>query len=88
MTVACLVLAVKRRYPATVLGSRTAAVVTYSPLGYVNGAVLLAPPIALFTVAQTVPVRRALSLAAATLAALLGATRPAIRSAQPVAGSS
>jgi len=36
--------------------------------------VLLAPAIALFAVAQTVPVRRALAIAAATLAALLGAT--------------
>ncbi len=48
--------------------------VAYSLLGYVNGAVLLAPAIALFAVAQTVPVRRAFWLAAATLAALLGAT--------------
>jgi signal transduction histidine kinase len=72
--VACLVLALKRRYPVTVLGVSTAAVVAYSLLGYVNGAVLLAPAIALFAVAQTVPVRRALFIAAATLAALLGAT--------------
>ena len=71
---ACLVLALKRRYPVTVLGVSTAAVVAYSLLGYVNGAVLLAPAIALFAVAQTVPVRRALALAVATLAALLGAT--------------
>ena len=74
VTAACLVLALKRRYPVTVLGVSTAAVVAYSLLGYVNGAVLLAPAIALFAVAQTVPVRRAFSLAAATLAALLGAT--------------
>jgi signal transduction histidine kinase len=71
---ACLVLALKRRYPVTVLAVSTAAVVTYSLLGYVNGAVLLAPAIALFSVAQVVPVRRALVLAAGTLVALAAAT--------------
>ena len=71
---ACLVLAVKRRYPVTVLLVSTAAVVTYSALGFVNGAVLLAPPIALFTVAQSVPLRRALALAGLTLVVLMTAT--------------
>jgi signal transduction histidine kinase len=71
---ACLVLAVKRRYPVTVLLVSTAAVVTYSGLGFVNGAVLLAPPIALFTVAQSVPLRRALALAGLTLVVLMTAT--------------
>ncbi len=71
---ACLVLALRRRYPVTVLGVSSAAVIAYSLLGYVNGAVLLAPAIALFSVAKTVPVRRALVLAALTLLALLGAT--------------
>jgi signal transduction histidine kinase len=71
---ACLVLALKRRYPVTVLAVSTAALVTYSALGYVNGAALLAPAIALFAVAQVVPVRRALALAAVTLLALMAAT--------------
>ena len=71
---ACLVLAAKRRYPIAVLGISTAAVMVYSLLGYVNGAVLLAPAIALFTVAQVVPVRRAMGLAAGTLVALATAT--------------
>lgn len=71
---ACLVLALKRRYPELVLGASTAAVVAYSLLGYVNGSVLLAPSIALFAVAQAVPVRRALMLAAGTLVALMAAS--------------
>ncbi len=71
---ACLVLAVKRRYPVTVLVVSVSAVTAYSLLGYVNGAVLLAPAIALYTVAKTVSTRRALLLAAGTLVALMTAT--------------
>jgi signal transduction histidine kinase len=69
-----LVLAVKRRYPVTVLAVSTACVVAYSLPGNVNGAVLLAPAIALFTVAQLLPVRRALLVAALTLVVLMAAT--------------
>jgi signal transduction histidine kinase len=83
---ACLVLAVKRRYPVTVLLVSTAAVVAYSALGYVNGSVLLAPPIALFTVAQSVPLRRALPLALLTLAALMTATGAASPFGSPTGG--
>jgi signal transduction histidine kinase len=83
---ACLVLAVKRRYPVTVLLVSTAAVVTYSALGYVNGSALLAPPIALFTVAQSVPLRRALPLAGLTLAALMTATGVANPFSTPTGG--
>jgi signal transduction histidine kinase len=71
---ACVVLAAKRRYPLTVLATSTAAVVTYTALGYVTGAVLLAPAIALYMVAQAVPVRQALLAAAVTLVALGAAT--------------
>jgi signal transduction histidine kinase len=71
---ACLVLAVKRRYPVAVLLLSTAFAVAFSFPHNENGAILIAPPIALYTVAQVVPVRRALALAALTLAALLGAT--------------
>jgi signal transduction histidine kinase len=74
VAVACLVLAVKRRAPVAVLLVSTAAIVAYSALGFVNGAALLAPAIALFAVAQAVPVRRALVLAAITLVALMTAT--------------
>src|SRR6185437_9649914 len=48
---ATLVLAVRRRYPLTVLAVSTAAVVTYTLFGYENGAALLAPTLALYTVA-------------------------------------
>src|SRR5260370_14608459 len=71
---ACRVLALKRRYPVTVLAVSTAALGTDSALGYVTGGALLAPAIALFAVAQVVPVRRALALAAVTLLALMAAT--------------
>ncbi|MBO0836297.1 MAG: histidine kinase dimerization/phosphoacceptor domain-containing protein, partial [Actinobacteria bacterium] len=71
---ACLVLAVKRRYPVTVLLVSTACAAAYSFPHNENGAVLVAPAIALYTVAQVVPVRRAVALAALTLAALGGAT--------------
>lgn len=71
---ACLVLAWRRRYPLTVLAVSTLAVITYSALGYVNGAVLLAPPIALFAVAQRTPLRQSLTAALATLIALGAAT--------------
>jgi signal transduction histidine kinase len=71
---ACLVLAVKRRYPVTVLLLSTAFAAAYSFPHNENGAVLVAPPIALYMVAQVVPVRRAIALAALTLAVLAGAT--------------
>ena len=71
---ACLVLAFKRRAPVAVLAASTAAIVAYSALGFVNGAALLAPAIALFAVAQAVPVRQAVVLAGLTLAALMTAT--------------
>jgi len=74
VAIACLVLAFKRRYPVTVLAVSTAAIVTYSALGFVNGASLLAPVIALFTAAQEVPLRRALGLGALTLTALMTST--------------
>jgi signal transduction histidine kinase len=71
---ACLVLAVKRRYPVTVLLLSTAFAVAYSFPRNENGAVVVAPVIALFTVAQVVPFRRAALLTAVALAALMGAT--------------
>lgn len=74
---ACLVLAVKRSYPVTVLLLSTAFAAAYSFPHNENGAVLVAPPIALFTVAQVVPLRRAIALAALTLAVLAGATAAA-----------
>ena len=71
---ACLVLAVKRRYPLAVLTASTAAVAAYSLLGYVNGSALLAPTLALYYVAKVVSIRRSLPAAVVTLAVLMAAT--------------
>ena len=71
---ACLVLAGRRRYPVTVLAISTAAVVVYSLLGYVNGAVLLAPAIALYAACKVASTRKAVLLAGGTLVALMAAT--------------
>ena len=49
--VACLALAWRRRWPVAVLGVSVAAATIYTLLGYVNGAVLVAPMVALYTVA-------------------------------------
>ena len=46
VAVACLALAWRRQWPVAVLGICTAAVCIYSLLGYVNGAAMLAPAIA------------------------------------------
>jgi signal transduction histidine kinase len=72
--VACLALAWRRQYPVPALLVSLAAVVTYSVLGYVNGAALLAPTIALYFVTSRVTARRALAWALLTLVALMGAT--------------
>src|SRR6266699_3268574 len=64
VAVACLVLAWRRRWPVAV----------YSLLGYVNGASLVAPVLALYAVATQVSVRRAVVAAVATLAVLMTAT--------------
>ena len=74
VAVACLALAWRRRYPVTVLAVSVAAVSAYSLLGYVNGASLVAPIIALYTVATQVSVRRAVVAAVITLGLLLTVT--------------
>ena len=51
VVVACLVLVWRRRWPVAVLAVSVAAATIYTLLGYVNGAVLVAPMIALYTVA-------------------------------------
>jgi signal transduction histidine kinase len=71
---ACLALAWRRRRPVQVLAVSTAAVTLYSLLGYVNGAALIAPVIAVYTVATRGTVRRAIVAAALTLAVLMTAT--------------
>jgi signal transduction histidine kinase len=74
VAVAGLVLAGRRRYPLTVLAVSTAAVALYGLLGYVNGAAILLPTAAVYTVAQTGSVRRAVGAAVITLAVLMAAT--------------
>jgi signal transduction histidine kinase len=74
VAVACLVLAWRRRAPVTVLAISTAAVAAYSLLGFVNGAVLIAPIFALYTVATQASVRRAVVAAVVTLGILLTVT--------------
>jgi signal transduction histidine kinase len=72
--VACGALAWRRRWPVAVLVVSAAAVTVYSVLGYVNGASLIAPILALYAVARQVSVRRAVMAAVATLAVLMTAT--------------
>jgi len=67
VAVACLVLAWRRRWPVAVLGVSVAAATIYTLLGYVNGAVLVAPMIALYTVATQSSVRRAVAYGLGTL---------------------
>jgi signal transduction histidine kinase len=74
VAVACLALAWRRRYPLTVLTVSTTAVAVYSLLGYVNGAALLAPILALYAVATQVSVRRTVIAAVVTLGVLMAAT--------------
>ncbi|HEV2256488.1 MAG TPA: sensor histidine kinase [Streptosporangiaceae bacterium] len=74
VAVACLALAWRRRYPVTVLAVSTAAVTVYSLLGYVNGAALIAPVIALYAVATQLSALRAIALGVVTVGALMAAT--------------
>ncbi len=74
VAIACLVLAGRRRWPVSVLTVSTAAVAGFTLLGYINGAALVAPALALYAVATQVSVRRAIALAAATMAGLMTAT--------------
>jgi signal transduction histidine kinase len=69
-----LVLIWRRRRPVPVLLASLACVVAYTCLGYVNGAALLNPMLALYAVAVTVPTRRALELSALVMVALMGAS--------------
>ncbi len=70
VAVACLALGWRHRWPVPVLAVCVAAATIYTLLGYVNGAVLVAPMIALYTVAAESGVRRALAYGLGTLAVL------------------
>jgi signal transduction histidine kinase len=74
VAVACLVLAVRHRWPVPVLAVSTAAVAAYTALGYFNGAVLIAPAVALYAVAISGTARRALTCTAAMMAVLMPTT--------------
>lgn len=69
-----LVLAWRRRYPRAVVAACTAFVVAYTIPGYVNGAALLMPVLALGTLAVSVPLRRAVAWTVAVTAVLMAAT--------------
>jgi signal transduction histidine kinase len=77
VAIASVALAWRRRYPISVLAISTTAVSVYSLFGNVNGAPLLSPPIALFAVAVSVSVRRAVTAAGIVLIALMGSTAAA-----------
>jgi signal transduction histidine kinase len=74
VAVACLALAWRRRYPVTVLAVSVTAVTIYTLLGYVNGAALLAPVIALYAVATQLSAWRAIALGLVTVGVLMAAT--------------
>ncbi|HXP54763.1 MAG TPA: hypothetical protein VN847_07400, partial [Streptosporangiaceae bacterium] len=61
VALASLVLAGRHRWPRAVLAVSAGAVTVYSLLGYENGAALLAPVVALYTLATLLSARRALA---------------------------
>jgi len=71
---AALVLTWRRRRPVLVLCAALACVVLYTCLGYVDGASLLSPMIALYAVAVAVNTRRAAALSALTMVALMASS--------------
>jgi signal transduction histidine kinase len=74
---ACVVLAWRRRWPVAVLGLSIAAATAFTLLGYVNGAALVAPMGALYTVTSLTDVRRAVTYGLGTLV-VLGAASIAV----------
>jgi signal transduction histidine kinase len=85
VAVACLALAWRRRWPVAVLGVSVAAATVYTLLGYVNGAVLVAPMAALYAVASVSSVRRAAAYGLGTLA-VLGLASMAVNPLGPFGG--
>jgi signal transduction histidine kinase len=71
---ASAVLAVRRWHPVPVLVVSTGCIAAFSLLGYVNGAVMVAAPFALYTVVTRVSLLRALAFAAGTTAVLMAAS--------------
>jgi signal transduction histidine kinase len=69
-----LVLVWRRRRPSAVLGASLAFVVTYTCLGYVNGAALLNPVVALYAAVVAATTPRAIELSILVLVALMAST--------------
>ncbi|MFD2421925.1 sensor histidine kinase [Amycolatopsis pigmentata] len=67
-----LVLIRRRRWPVPVFWLSLVAVLTYTVMGYVNGAALIAPVIALYTIAAEGTLRRTAFYTAATIGSLVG----------------
>jgi signal transduction histidine kinase len=85
VAVACLALIWRRRWPVAVLAVSVAAATIYTLLGYVNGAVLVAPMLALYTVAAQTVVRQAVAYGLGTLA-VLGSASIAVNPLGPFGG--
>ena len=85
VAVACLALIWRRRWPVAVLGVSVAAATIYTLLGYVNGAVLVAPMVALYTVAAQSAVRQAVAYGLGTLV-VLGSASIAVNPFGPFGG--
>jgi signal transduction histidine kinase len=74
VALAGLALILRRSRPRAALVAVTAAVLAYTGLGYVNGAALLLPAVALYALSSQVPARHALAWGASTTAVLMAAT--------------
>jgi signal transduction histidine kinase len=72
--VSALVLIWRRRAPVAALAVSLAAVSAYTCLGYVNGAAMLSPIVALYAVAVACPILWAIALSLLTAAALMAAS--------------
>ena len=77
VALSALALAWRRRRPGLVLAVSLAAVLAYTSLGYVNGAVILNPIFALYAVALAVPTGRAIAVSVLTTVALMASTAAA-----------
>jgi signal transduction histidine kinase len=73
VAVSALALIWRRRRPMVVLAVSLGAALLYTCLGYVDGALLIAPMFALYAVAVAVPTRRAIALSAVTMLSLMAA---------------